>query len=113
VLRFAFAGLFGVVVDCVIMCDPHTRKPRGFGFVTYDSCAAVERACVNKFHELNGTPAEARGRACAASAAPSIALAPPAPPALLVGARAARTLACRVCSRMLRLLALRRQARRG
>ena len=36
------------------MCDPHTRKPRGFGFVTYDSTAAVDRACVNKFHELNG-----------------------------------------------------------
>jgi len=56
----AYFGLFGVVVDCVIMCDPHTRKPRGFGFVTYDSCAAVERACVNKFHELNGKRVEVK-----------------------------------------------------
>ena len=37
------------------MCDPHTRKPRGFGFVTYDTTQAVDRACMTKFHELNGT----------------------------------------------------------
>merc|ERR1740138_1317706 len=35
----AYFGLYGQVVDCVIMCDPHTRKPRGFGFVTYDTTA--------------------------------------------------------------------------
>ena len=49
------SGLYGQVVDCVIMCDPHTRKPRGFGFVTYDTTQAVDRACMTKFHELNGT----------------------------------------------------------
>ena len=27
---------------------------RGFGFITFDNTAAVDRACVNKFHELNG-----------------------------------------------------------
>ena len=36
------------------MCDPHTRKPRGFGFITYDSVSAVDRACVHKFHDLQG-----------------------------------------------------------
>jgi len=56
----AYFGLYGQVVDCVIMCDPHTRKPRGFGFVTYDSTAAVDRACVNKFHELNGKRVEVK-----------------------------------------------------
>lgn len=50
----ASAGTFGNVVDCVIMCDPHTRKPRGFGFITYEAADAVERVCMNKFHELNG-----------------------------------------------------------
>ena len=30
----SYFGQFGTVVDCVIMCDPHTRKPRGFGFIT-------------------------------------------------------------------------------
>ena len=49
-----YFSLFGPVIDCVIMCDPHTRKPRGFGFITFDNTAAVDRACVNKFHELNG-----------------------------------------------------------
>ena len=52
-----YFGIYGQVVDCVIMCDPHTRKPRGFGFITYDNTSAVDRACVNKFHELNGTTA--------------------------------------------------------
>ena len=54
------AGTFGNVVDCVIMCDPHTRKPRGFGFITYEAADAVERVCMNKFHELNGTRAAER-----------------------------------------------------
>lgn len=45
---------FGKVTDCVIMCDPHTRKPRGFGFITYDNGASVDRVCANKFHDLNG-----------------------------------------------------------
>ena len=58
------------------MCDPHTRKPRGFGFVTYDSTAAVDRACVNKFHELNGAQPHASGPAM------------PPPPAHVIDARA-------------------------
>ena len=45
---------FGKVTDCVIMCDPHTRKPRGFGFITYDKSTSVERVCSNKFHDLKG-----------------------------------------------------------
>jgi len=56
----SYFGLFGQVVDCVIMCDPYTRKPRGFGFVTYDSTAAVDRACVSKFHDLNGKRVEVK-----------------------------------------------------
>ena len=42
------------------MCDPYTRKPRGFGFITYDTTLAVQRACVNKFHELNGKRVEVK-----------------------------------------------------
>merc|ERR1719453_350446 len=56
----AYFGLYGQVVDCVIMCDPHTRKPRGFGFVTYDTTQAVDRACMTKFHELNGKRVEVK-----------------------------------------------------
>lgn len=51
---------FGKVTDCVIMCDPHTRKPRGFGFITYDNTASVDRVCANKFHDLNGKRVEVK-----------------------------------------------------
>jgi len=55
-----YFSLYGPVIDCVIMCDPHTRKPRGFGFITFDNAVAVDRACVNKFHELNGKRVEVK-----------------------------------------------------
>ena len=42
------------------MCDPHTRKPRGFGFITYGSVKAATRACVNKYHDLNGKRVEVK-----------------------------------------------------
>jgi len=42
------------------MCDPHTRKPRGFGFITYDNTASVDRVCNNKFHDLNGKRVEVK-----------------------------------------------------
>eukprot|EP00965_Chrysotila_dentata_P236854 6201566-Pleurochrysis_carterae.AAC.1 len=50
-----YFGTYGNVIDCVIMCDPHTRKPRGFGFITYETSESVDRVCANKFHDLNGT----------------------------------------------------------
>lgn len=51
---------FGQVVDCVIMCDPHTRKPRGFGFITYESVKSLDRVCSHKFHNLNGKRVEVK-----------------------------------------------------
>lgn len=51
---------YGRVTDCVIMCDPHTRKPRGFGFITYDNTPSVDRVCANKFHDLNGKRVEVK-----------------------------------------------------
>eukprot|EP00964_Phaeocystis_antarctica_P117894 scaffold81740_cov61-Phaeocystis_antarctica.AAC.1 len=68
----SYFGQFGAVADCVIMCDPHTRRPRGFGFVTYESLDSVERVASNPIHELAGkrievkravAPAQAQGRA--------------------------------------------------
>ncbi|GAB2298967.1 hypothetical protein Dimus_033043 [Dionaea muscipula] len=44
---------FGIITDVVVMYDHNTQRPRGFGFITYDSEEAVERALVKTFHELN------------------------------------------------------------
>lgn len=46
----AFFAQFGRVVDATLMMDKDTGRPRGFGFVTFDSEAAVER-CL-EFHPL-------------------------------------------------------------
>ena len=56
----SYFGQFGAVADCVIMCDPHTRKPRGFGFVTYESPESVELVASNTFHELSGKRVEVK-----------------------------------------------------
>ena len=55
-----YFGQFGAVADCVIMCDPHTRRPRGFGFVTYENLDSVERVAANPIHELSGKRVEVK-----------------------------------------------------
>jgi RNA recognition motif-containing protein len=35
---------FGQIQSVQILTDRHTNKPRGFGFITYDTSAAVESA---------------------------------------------------------------------
>lgn len=56
----AFFEQFGRVVDATLMMDKDTGRPRGFGFVTFDSEAAVER-CL-EFHplEILGKPIEVK-----------------------------------------------------
>ena len=39
---------FGEVTDGVIMVDPLTAKPRGFGFVTFKDPSLVESVCKEK-----------------------------------------------------------------
>jgi RNA-binding protein Musashi len=51
---------FGTITDVVVMYDQNTRRPRGFGFITYDSEEAVEKVLVNTFHELNGKMVEVK-----------------------------------------------------
>ena len=55
-----YFSMYGAVVDVVIMHDPHTRRPRGFGFITYESTEAVDRVCQNKYHEFNGKRVEVK-----------------------------------------------------
>ncbi|GAB4859358.1 hypothetical protein Ancab_010821 [Ancistrocladus abbreviatus] len=51
---------FGTITDVVVMYDHNTQRPRGFGFITYDSEEAVDRVLVKTFHELNGKMVEVK-----------------------------------------------------
>jgi RNA-binding protein Musashi len=50
---------FGRVVDATLMIDKDTGRPRGFGFVTFDSEAAVD-ACLQQPLEILGKPIEVK-----------------------------------------------------
>ncbi|XP_074271964.1 heterogeneous nuclear ribonucleoprotein 1-like [Silene latifolia] len=51
---------FGIITDVVVMYDHNTQRPRGFGFITFDSEEAVDRALINNFHELHGKMVEVK-----------------------------------------------------
>ncbi|KAF1890285.1 hypothetical protein Lal_00013538 [Lupinus albus] len=51
---------FGIITDVVVMYDHNTRRPRGFGFISYDSEDAVDRVLCKTFHELNGKMVEVK-----------------------------------------------------
>lgn len=51
---------FGNIIDVVVMYDHNTQRPRGFGFITYDSEDAVERVLYRTFHDLNGKMVEVK-----------------------------------------------------
>ncbi|XP_061371012.1 heterogeneous nuclear ribonucleoprotein 1-like [Gastrolobium bilobum] len=51
---------FGNITDVVVMYDQNTQRPRGFGFITYDSEEAVDKVLLNTFHELNGKIVEVK-----------------------------------------------------
>lgn len=51
---------FGRVTDVVVMHDSTTHRPRGFGFITYDSEDSVENVMQNSFHQLNGRLVEVK-----------------------------------------------------
>ncbi|KAL8243350.1 hypothetical protein R6Q59_009608 [Mikania micrantha] len=51
---------FGTITDVVVMYDHNTQRPRGFGFITYDSEEAVDRVLYKIFHELNGKMVEVK-----------------------------------------------------
>ncbi|OAY41113.1 heterogeneous nuclear ribonucleoprotein 1 [Manihot esculenta] len=51
---------FGIITDVVVMYDHNTQRPRGFGFITYDSEEAVDKVLQKTFHELNGKMVEVK-----------------------------------------------------
>jgi len=54
----AFFNDFGVVENVVLMYDRETKRPRGFGFVTFTSEEPVLKLCAMHFVELNGKTVE-------------------------------------------------------
>ena len=51
---------FGTITDVVVIYDHHTQRPRGFGFITYDSEDAMDRALFKTFHKLKGKRVEVK-----------------------------------------------------
>ncbi|XP_059279466.1 RNA-binding protein 1-like [Lycium ferocissimum] len=51
---------FGRITDVVVMHDNVTHRPRGFGFITFDSEDAVEEVMQKNFHELSGKLVEVK-----------------------------------------------------
>src|ERR1700731_2164659 len=51
---------FGRVVDATLMMDKDTGRPRGFGFVTFDGEAAVDRCLDYHPLEILGKPIEVK-----------------------------------------------------
>lgn len=51
---------FGTITDVVVMYDHSTQRPRGFGFITYDSEDAVDKVLQKTFHELNSKMVEVK-----------------------------------------------------
>uniref|UniRef100_A0A5B7BKL7 RRM domain-containing protein n=1 Tax=Davidia involucrata TaxID=16924 RepID=A0A5B7BKL7_DAVIN len=51
---------FGRITDVVVMHDNVTKRPRGFGFITFDSEDAVEDVMQKRFHELSGKEVEVK-----------------------------------------------------
>ncbi|XP_057973499.1 heterogeneous nuclear ribonucleoprotein 1-like [Malania oleifera] len=51
---------FGRIMDVVVMHDSTTHRPRGFGFITFDSEDSVENVMQKNFHELNGKSVEVK-----------------------------------------------------
>lgn len=51
---------YGHVNDVVVMYDQQTQRPRGFGFITFDSEDAVDNVLQKTFHELNGKLVEVK-----------------------------------------------------
>ncbi|KAM3239417.1 heterogene nuclear ribonucleoprotein 1 [Capsicum annuum] len=51
---------YGNVTDVAIMFDQQTSRPRGFGFISFDSEDAVDRVLHKTFHDLSGKQVEVK-----------------------------------------------------
>eukprot|EP00252_Welwitschia_mirabilis_P017015 TRINITY_DN3783_c0_g1_i1.p1 TRINITY_DN3783_c0_g1~~TRINITY_DN3783_c0_g1_i1.p1 ORF type:complete len:410 (-),score=93.27 TRINITY_DN3783_c0_g1_i1:463-1692(-) len=51
---------FGNITDVVVMYDHVSNRPRGFGFITFDTEEAVDKVVTKNFHELHGKMVEVK-----------------------------------------------------
>ncbi|XP_021718739.1 heterogeneous nuclear ribonucleoprotein A2 homolog 1-like [Chenopodium quinoa] len=51
---------FGRITDVVVMYDNSNNRPRGFGFITFESEEVVEQLMQKSHHELNGKRVEVK-----------------------------------------------------
>ncbi|CAN4116563.1 unnamed protein product [Withania somnifera] len=51
---------YGNVTDVAIMYDQQTNRPRGFGFISFDSEDAVDRVLQKTYHDLSGKQVEVK-----------------------------------------------------
>ncbi|KAJ7954668.1 heterogeneous nuclear ribonucleoprotein 1-like [Quillaja saponaria] len=51
---------YGHVTDVVVMYDQNTGRPRGFGFISFDTEDAVDRVLHKTYHDLNGKQVEVK-----------------------------------------------------
>lgn len=51
---------YGNVTDVAIMFDQQTNRPRGFGFISFDSEDAVDRVLHKTYHDLSGKQVEVK-----------------------------------------------------
>ncbi|KAK6939745.1 RNA recognition motif domain [Dillenia turbinata] len=56
----AYFQQFGRITDVVVMHDNVTHKPRGFGFITFESEESVQNVMENTFHDLEGKQVEVK-----------------------------------------------------
>ncbi|KAG6531648.1 heterogeneous nuclear ribonucleoprotein 1-like [Zingiber officinale] len=51
---------YGAVTDAVVMYDQNTHRPRGFGFISFESEDTVDIILQKTFHDLNGKAVEVK-----------------------------------------------------
>ncbi|CAH8389369.1 unnamed protein product [Eruca vesicaria subsp. sativa] len=56
----AYFETYGPVSDAVIMIDQATQRPRGFGFVSFDSEDSVDLVLHKTYHDLSGKQVEVK-----------------------------------------------------
>lgn len=57
---FTYFSQFGTLSDVVVMTEGAQRRPRGFGFVTFENAASVDLVIRSRFHPIGGRHVEVK-----------------------------------------------------